>query len=181
MRITVMGPQNTGKSTFVKDILKEFPHYVTPSESYRDVIEKNGLVINQKSSLESQKAIRDFMFLQIKNNEEYNIVFDRCLIDNFMYSSVLYERGLLPKYFLDETEAMMRDTLPKIDLYLYIPTSVSIKLEDDGTRDINTHFIDAVNKHFLRILFHLARDLRLSIKVISGTRKERIELLKELI
>ena len=60
MRIAVIGPQNTGKSTFIKDFLNEFSHYTTPEETYRTVIEDKDLAVNQKTSLESQKEIRDF-------------------------------------------------------------------------------------------------------------------------
>jgi nicotinamide riboside kinase len=181
MRIAVIGPQNTGKSTFVSDFIKEFSHYVTPKETYRDVIESRGLIVNQKSSLESQKEIRDFMFGQVRHNLEYNIIFDRCLIDNYVYTCAQYEKGEIPKWFIDETESMMRDTLRLVDLFLYIPTSVSVPLIDDTTRDITASYIDAINHIFLKTLFDLTRKDHISVKVISGSRKERIEQIKKLI
>ncbi len=181
MRIAVIGPQNTGKSTFVKDFLQEFSHYVTKEETYRDVIERDGLNVNQKTSYESQKAIRDFMFGQIRHNTEYNIIFDRCLIDNFVYTSVAYEAGTIPKWFLDETEGMMKDTLQLFDLYLFIPTAVSVPLVDDGTRDIDRSYIDRVNNHFLRTLFDVVRKYHLNVKVISGTREERVAQARRLV
>jgi nicotinamide riboside kinase len=181
MRIAVIGPQNTGKSTFIKDFLKEFHHYTTKEETYRDVVEDKGLEINQKTSLESQKAIRDFMFGQLRHNTEYNVVFDRCMIDNFVYTSVAYEAGVIPKWFLDETESMMKDTLQLVDMYIFIPTAIAIPLVDDGTRDINKAYIDTVNNHFLRVLFDVVRKYHLTVKVISGTRQERISQVKKLI
>lgn len=181
MRIAVIGPQNTGKSTFVKDFLEEFSHYTSPKETYRDVIESKSLVVNQKSSLESQKEIRDFMFGQTRQNTEYNVIFDRCMIDNYVYTNVQYEKGEIPKWFVDETEAMMRDTLQQIDMYLFIPTAVSVPLVDDSTRDITASYIDTVNHQFLRILFDLSRKNQVTVKVISGSRKERIDQVKKLI
>lgn len=181
MRIAIIGPQNTGKSTFVKDFLVEFSHYKTPTKTYRDVIEEKGLDVNQLSGLESQKEIRDFMFNQIRNNREYNVVFDRCMIDNYVYTYVQYEKGHIPKWFVDETESMMLASLTDVDLYLFIPTAVSVPLVDDGTRDIDTGYIDAVNHHFLRILLDLSRKHHSTVKIISGTRKERVDLLKKLI
>lgn len=181
MRIAVIGPQNTGKSTFVKDFIKEFPHYHTPQTTYRDVIEKKHLDVNQLSNLESQKEIRDFIFGQMRHNSEYNIIFDRCMIDNYVYTYVQYEKGHIPKWFVDETEAMMRDTLMAVDMYLLIPTAVSVSLVDDGTRDVEKLYIDTVNHHFLRILFDLSRKYHSTVKVISGTRKDRIDQVKKLI
>ncbi len=181
MRIAVIGPQNTGKSTFIKDFLKEFPHYSTPQETYRDVIESKGLHVNQESTLDAQKEIRDFMFGQLRHNSDYNIIFDRCMVDNYVYSYVQYEKGELPKWFVDETEAMMKDLLQSVDLYLFIPTAVSVLLVDDGTRDVNPGYIDTVNHHFLRILFELARTHHITVKVISGSRQGRMEQVKKLV
>jgi GTPase SAR1 family protein len=181
MRIAVIGPQNTGKSTFIEDFLQEFSHYSSPSETYRDVIESRGLIVNQKTTLESQKEIRDFMFGQVRHNMEYNIIFDRCLIDNYIYTLAQYEKGEIPKWFLDETESMMKDTLPLVDMYLFIPTSVSVPLVDDSTRDITASFIDIINYYFLKTLFSLSRERHITVKVISGSRKERIEQIKKLI
>ena len=181
MRIAVIGPQNTGKSTFIKDFLREFPHYVSPSETYRDLVESKNLEVNQKTSVESQKEIRDFMFGQLRHNTEYNVIFDRCLIDNYVYTYVQYEKGLIPKWFVDETESMMKDMLQNVDMYLFIPTAISIPLVDDGTRDIASEFIDIVNHHFLRILFELSRTHSITVKIISGTQKKRIELIKNII
>lgn len=181
MRIAVIGPQNTGKSTFIQDFLKEFPHYKSPVRSYRDVIEENHLEINQSSNIESQKAIRDFMFGELRHNTAYNIVFDRCMIDNYVYTSALYQQGLIPKWFVDETEAMMRDLLQTVDLYLFIPTAVSVPLIDDGTRDITASYIDTVNNLFLRTLFELIRSHHITVKVVSGSREERIVEVKKLI
>lgn len=181
MRIAVLGPQNTGKSTFIADFLKDFHHYTTAKATYRDVIETNKLDINQKTSIESQKHIRDFMFGQFRHNTEYNIIFDRCLIDNYVYTYVAYEAGLIPKWFVDETEAMMKDTLRLVDMYLFIPTAVSIPLVDDGTRDIDRAYIDTVNNHFLSVLFDLAQKYHITVKIISGSREERIAKARKLL
>lgn len=181
MRIAVIGPQNTGKSTFIRDFLKEFPHYVTFDKTYRDVVTEGNLEINQQTTTESQKAIRDFMFGQLRHNTEYNVIFDRCLIDNFVYTTLQYEQGTIPKWFVDESEAMMRDTLQSVDLYLFIPTAVSVPLVNDNLRDIDTSFVDATNTQFLRLLFELVRSNNITVKVLSGSPKERIEQVKRLI
>lgn len=76
MRLAVIGPQNTGKSTFIKDFIKAFPNYKTPQKTYRDVISKRKLSINQKSTEKNQKIIRDFLYKQISENKQSNILFD---------------------------------------------------------------------------------------------------------
>ena len=78
-------------------------------------------------------------------------------------------------------QSMMVDLLRTVDIYLFIPTAISVPLVDDGTRDITASYIDRVNNQFLRILFELARKHHITIKVISGTREERIDQVKKLI
>jgi signal recognition particle receptor subunit beta len=68
MKIAVIGPQNTGKTTFIKDFLKEFKKYKTTKYTYRDIIRKKKLDINQKSSELSQKVIMDFLYKEITSN-----------------------------------------------------------------------------------------------------------------
>lgn len=181
MRIAVIGPQNTGKSTFIKDFLKEFPNYKTADRVYRDVVEEKGLTINQKTNENSQREIRDFMRPIIVENKEHNIIFDRSLIDNFVYTTLGYEQGNINKNFVDESEDVMKDSLKYVDLYLFIPTSVSVPLVNDDLRDIDTAFIDATNNCFLRVLFDLIKNNHISVKVISGSRSERIKQVKRLI
>ena len=103
------------------------------------------------------------------------------MIDNYVYTYVQYEKGEIPKWFVEETESMMIDTLRSVDLYLFIPTALSVPLLDDGTRDVTPSYIDTVNNQFLRILFELSRKHHITIKVISGTPEERIEQIKKLI
>ncbi len=181
MRIAVIGPQNTGKSTFIQDFLREFPHYKTPTETYRDVIESKKLPVNQKTSLESQKEIRDFIFGQMRHNKEYNIIFDRSMIDNYVYTYAQYEKGTIPKWFVEETEAMMNDTLQAVDMYLFIPTAISVPLVDDCTRDIAASYIDTINHIFLKTIFDISRTHHITFKVVSGTREERIHQVQRLI
>ncbi len=174
MRIAVLGPQNTGKSTFITDFLEKFPEYTTEKEKYRDLVEQKGLQINRETTLESQKEIREFLFNQIKNNNERNVIFDRCLIDNLVYTSIAHEEGSIPEWFLEETRKLVLESLPLVDIYFFIPTSVSVSLVDREARDIDRAYIDTVNKQFLKILFSLARNQQIRVEVISGTREERV-------
>ena len=96
--ISVSGPQNSGKSTLVADILKlsVSESIITPEITYRDIIRRKQLTINQRGSFESQKEIMDFMVEQLEeyySEKKYNnkiIILDRSILDCFVYSKFLY-------------------------------------------------------------------------------------------
>ncbi len=172
MRIAIIGPQNTGKSTFLQDLLVAFPHYATPKLTYRDVVKRGNLQINQKTTEESQRAIRDFLYEQISTNAEKDILFDRCVIDNYIYTKAGCE---ISNEFLKETGEMMYRHLDCLDALFFIPTTVAVKLEHDGTRDIDVSYLDKINRLFIETLFEIIKKTELPIHLVSGTRKERVD------
>lgn len=180
MRLAVIGPQNTGKSTFIQDFVKTFPHYTTPVETYRDVIKRKKLAVNQQSSEHNQKVIRDFLYDQICHNREPNILFDRCVIDNYVYSLALYEKKQASLEFLNETFDLAVKHLDSLDGIIFIPSAVSVKLVNDDLRDIETKYIDQINRFFIKTLFLLHKYKPLEVFVISGDRRERLKLAKDI-
>lgn len=180
MRIAVVGPQNTGKSTFVRDFIATFPQFSTPTESYRDVVRKHNLQINQLTGTESQRHIREFMREQIATAPD-NTIFDRCLIDNYMYTRFGFEKGNVEEAFLRESEAIMHETAGQIDLYLFIPSALSIPLEDDALRDTTPAYVDVVNRTCIEIIFSLIRSKGIDVEVIGGTREERITAVRAML
>jgi predicted ATPase len=181
MRLTVTGPQNTGKTTFIKDFLNAFPNYITPKETYRDVVRKNKLKLNRITTENSQRIIRDFLYKQIVENKQKNIIFDRCLLDNLIYSEYQYEIGNFKKDFIDKTRKMVYDSLKHLDGLIFIPTSVGITLTEDGERDINKEYIDAVNRLFISEILEVARKTKIKIFTITGNRETRIKHIGNLI
>ena len=181
MRLTVTGPQNTGKTTFVEDFLSAFPDYFSPKETYRDVIRNNSLKVNRETTEKSQKLIRDFLYKQICEDKNKNVIFDRCVLDNFIYSYYQYELGKFSKKFIDESEKMMFDSLKHLDALIFIPTGVSVPLKEDYLRDTDVQFIDSINRLFISTILEVARKSKIKIAVITGDRKSRIDQIKKFI
>jgi thymidylate kinase len=175
MRIAVVGAQNVGKTTFIKDFVSKFPNYSTPSVSYRDVVKEKGLKINQETNAESQAAIMDFIYNLITGNKLENVIFDRCIIDNYVYSHCAYLKGNISKEFIDLSKQKMLDHLKYLDIVVFIPVSLNVNLEPDQLRDTDINFVDLVNKTFVEVLFELVENKSVKVVVISGTREERLE------
>lgn len=174
MRIAVTGPQNTGKSTFIKDFSEAFPTFTVPTKTYRDVIKRHNLSVNRMTGVESQRLIRDFIAEQIRSSQSKTI-FDRCLLDNYVYTAYAHRTGGIPEEFYNETRTMLYETASEIDLYLFIPSAVSIPLQNDHLRDIDPEYVDSINHLFIETLFSLVRDCGIRIATVSGTRDQRIE------
>ena len=181
MKIAIVGPQNTGKSTFLADLLKVYPGYTTPTETYRDLVIRKGLHINQETGEESQRAIRDFLFDQVRENTSADVFFDRSVIDNYVYTALAVERGTASAALRDETYTMMLDSFRLLDRLFFIPTAVSITLHDDLLRDIDTQFIDATNHCFIETLLRVVRESPIAVDVISGGREERVRKARQII
>lgn len=181
MRLAITGPQNTGKTTFIKDFLKAFPEYSSPSGTYRDIVKKKKLKINRETTEESQKIIRDFLHKQVTKNKKENIIFDRCVLDNFTYSFYQYEIGRFNDKLIAETVAIMENSLARLDALVFIPSAVSIQLINDTVRDIDTHFVDAVNRIFIKKIIDIAASRKIKIFVITGDRESRINQIRKYI
>ncbi len=181
MRIAVVGPQNTGKTTFIKDFIQAFPEYVTPSKTYRDVVSQQSLAINQGATVESQKVLIDFYRDQMVKNLEPNIIFDRCLIDGYAYSAYLKELGRFEESFIKEIYDLLYKHIDTIDMIVLIPTALSVGLVDDRLRDTDKTFIDAINRIFINTLLEVSRKTKLKIVTVTGDRGKRMDLMKEVL
>ena len=175
MRIAVIGPQNTGKSTFINDFINKFDRYTTPKENYRDLINKEGIPINQETTEGGQRLIRDFIFKQLTANKNKKIIFDRSIVDNYVYTLAQFEKGVIKKDFLKETKNIMYDSFSKIDALVFIPTAVSVQIINDNMRDTDVLFIDVINRMFIEILLTITSKHPIKIVTITGGRDDRIK------
>ena len=187
MKISIVGTSCMGKSTYIKDFLKEWPMYKTPEKTYRDVIKEKGLVINELGNEESQRIILNVLVDQaIEYSKEDNVILDRCVLDNLAYTSWLNLNDKVSDKFLDETRLIVRETLKMYDILLFKPISKfnNIDIVSDGLRSVNPVYreeIDILFKAFQTS--YLSGDGRIFPKEdcpafieIYGTPLERIKL-----
>ena len=175
MRIAVVGAQNVGKTTFVSDFILKFPEYFSPKVSYKELVEKHGLKINQETGEESQAVIMQALWDSITKNPGENIIFDRCLIDNYVYSYCAFLKGKISAEFIEASKEKMFEHLKFLETIIFIPVSVSVEVKESGQRDLDKNFIDLVNRVFMEILLEISKRFDLKIVVLSGSREERVQ------
>ena len=186
MRIAVTGTACVGKSTFVNDFLNNWSDiYSKPESSYRDMLKEKKLKHSKQTNKETQQAILDYMVDQhMKYTKEDHVIFDRCPLDNLVYSLYSYDKGLsdIDEEFIESCIPIIKEAMRFIDIVLYIPKLGDVKIEDDGNRETDPEFVNEIDKMLLQIehqalqpasvFFHT--DDRPAFIRISGEPRERI-------
>jgi|LakMenEpi03Aug12_release.lakeMendotaPanAssembly.Ray.scaffolds.fasta_scaffold211628_4 hypothetical protein len=188
MRIAFSGAQNTGKSTLVKDFLTVWPQYKTLDTTYRLIIKDNGLTHSSKTTVETQTLVRDWMCGELsKNKLGDTIVYDRCPLDNLVYTLWAFHRkydGIDGK-FVDESIDKMKESMRKLDIIFYIPADkCNFGVVNDAFRDTNIAYrkeidqlfkmlISEYNENYDANVFFPKGDSPAIIE-LSGTREQRL-------
>ena len=191
--VGVIGTQNTGKSTFIGDIISAFEgtlnEFHTGGCDYREKIRKAGLQINRKGNLEAQKIILDTLIEQmdiIKQMPNGNYITDRSPIDAYVYTVYLFrhnpELGIVQKD-IDEMLAKVRKSIEGYDRIIYIDLDncLNVEVVDDTLRDTNLEYrseIDGIFKETLVLLGLIGTD-KLNSE-IKGTREMRVNQFLEM-
>lgn len=151
MRIAFSGTANTGKTTLVRDFLTMWPMYSTPEKSYRNIIIDNDISHSKHVTKEGQKAILDFMIDQMKGKtSEDNVVYDRCPLDNIVYSMWANEKGIsdIDDAFISKCIKDVRESVKDLDIIFWVPYNESIAISRDGMRETDVDYIKEINNIF---------------------------------
>lgn len=191
MKICIVGSQCVGKSTFISDILKEFPQFSTPTFTYRDAIREAGVEnnINRKTNKQSQKLIFDALAEEIKR-AGINTILDRSVMDAVAYSvwPTRYSGELtdITDQFVNNMFESATELMDMYDWIVYIPADDTIKIEDDNLRDTDPVYRKQIAEIFEELLLLDIEDPNFykygyKVVIVSGSRTERIKQFKELI
>ena len=189
MKLAISGTHCTGKSTFIKDFIKNWPNYETSKESYRNVIKKKKLPHSKEGNEKSQRLILDALCEQLqKYSKSDNVIFDRCVLDNLAYSSWLNLNGKVSDKFLDESRLIVREALKMLDIVFFIPLTkiAPVVFQTDELRDGDLVYREEIDNIF-KIFVHSyqqadgrvfdAADAPPVIEIF-GTPEERIKLME---
>lgn len=186
--IGVLGTQNTGKSTFIRDIRKRYDgtsnDILQVGTDYREKITEKGLTINRNGSLECQKVIMDTLLEQLdiigKSPVGKNYIMDRTPIDAYVYTYYLYkhkpELGITPEDIHDMF-LKAESSIGKYDILILLDLDKcdNVKVVDDRFRDTNIEYrkeIDRIFKEFIDSTRQKSKGILISD--ICGDREERI-------
>ena len=151
MRIAFSGTASSGKSTMVKSFLHTWTNYETPTKTYRDVLEEQGLEHSSKTTPDTQTLVLDFLIDQVQGKVVTdNIVYDRCPLDAVAYTMWANGKGIegFTDDFVKKQITMSREALRSLDIIFMTRFNEKFGVVDDGTRDANVEFIKEMDNIF---------------------------------
>ena len=195
--VGVIGTQNTGKSTFIRDILEKFKgtpmEFKTVGCDYRKKIEEKGLKINREGNLESQKIIFVTLVEQldiIDKMPDGCYLTDRSPVDAYVYTRYLKSHNPGLGITEDDLQNMFNRLCCEIGRYdkivfLDLDKCGNVVVVDDKVRDTNLEYRQEIDWLFKDTLLKLVLGGILPTSkvsdAISGTRDERLSKFIELI
>jgi thymidylate kinase len=155
MKIAFMGTQCNGKSTLIKEFCKRWPMYKEVKSSYRKLTKTNKVQHNEDGTDESQKvilnAIIDDTQHAIAKGDEF-LVFDRCVIDNIVYSLWLNEKGKVSDEFIMDTKRIAYEAVKVFDIIFYLPLREEITIVPRKGRALDPVYRQEIDNLFRAVV-----------------------------
>ena len=189
MRISISGTAAQGKTTLIKEFINNWSMYSTPDESYRDLIKGDNH--SKNTNKETQWNILNHM---IDSMQKYSaddfVVFDRCPLDNLIYSMWCFHKkvGDIDELFIEKCIPVVRESMSLLDIIFFIPVTnvTSESIDDNGNRETDVDYIKEIDNFFKAMHRNwmsddtrfFPKEDRAAMIEIFGTTQERIKMLQ---
>ena len=186
MRIAFSGAACTGKTTTINAFLTKWPNYKTPEVSYRTLITKNKH--SKRTDKKIQRSILEFMVKQQKDYTLHdNVVYDRCGLDNVVYSLWCHDKGIkgFSKQYIDDSIELVKESMRTLDIIFLSTRDLMGPIVNNDIREVDPEFVMETDNIFRAIYgqlmttgaspFFPPNDSPALIE-LKGTTEERIEM-----
>jgi len=188
MRVAITGTNGIGKSTLIQDMLNQWPGYITPQTSYRELIDDRYTTVMNETT---QQQVLDSMIDQLKSyGKDDHVIYDRCPIDNLVYSLHGNTRNTISDKFIEDCARKIKQALRLVDLIFFIPITsqddVDISNNIKGKGDLTLEYATEIDNLFKSVYrqwdnkespFVDYEDKPHVIEVF-GTPEQRLEMIK---
>jgi len=167
-KILITGTHSTGKSTLLEELKKldkfrDFKFIGGVTRSARNL----GLEINESGDEYTQLYCMCKDFLNLIENEDSKVIYDRSILDTLIYSLYLYDK--LPSWVIDINRSMCNLLIKKFDLIVWLRPEQEI--DDDSVRSMNMDFQIEVDYMFDRFF----KQNNLPVFQLKGSIQERVD------
>jgi AAA domain len=167
MRVAISGSHRTGKSTLLSELSRLLPAYTIVDEPYH-LMEEEGHEFSHPPSLEDFEAQLE-RSIQELNQDDSNVLFDRCPVDFFGYIA-LHEDVDLFDY--DEWLPRVRAALGTLDLIVFVPVESRDRIALSSSDDEGASR-EAVDQKLQEILFDDPFELSMEVLDVEGDPESR--------
>jgi len=164
MRIAFSGAACTGKTTTIEAFLRKWSNYKFIQSDYRNLIKKTKKH-SRNNSKKNQEQILDIMVAETMRFTAHDkVVFDRCPLDNVIYSMWCYDKGMkgFTDKFIQESIQKVRESMRHLDIIFLCTRDMMPPVVPNGIRDTDTTYIDEINNLFKSTLKQIQRGVEYS-------------------
>jgi GTPase SAR1 family protein len=174
MKIGFCGTMSVGKTTLVNALkeLSEFKDYTFATERSK-YLRDLGIPLNTDSTIKGQ-----MVFLAERASELMyeNIVTDRTVIDVMAFTRAAKS---IPYFVSDQFEELALNLIKEYN-YIFYVSPEGVDIEDNGVRTIDPKYRMEIDGNIRRLLDKYPHKFT-RLHYISGTTKERIQQIKQVI
>lgn len=172
-KILITGTHSTGKSTLLNELKRhsEFSSFKFIGGVTREA-KSFGIDINEQGGEDTQLFCICNDVLNLLKNRENDVIFDRSIIDTYIYSKYLFLRGQISRTIMIIIRDIYLKYINSFDFIFWLRPEFEIS--DDGVRSINRDFQIDIDQLFEEEF--LLREIDQII--LSGTVEERINKIK---
>ena len=174
--IAFTGPGCSGKTTLIKrlDFSKFLKGEIYHINSHTRELKHKGFPINSEGSDDTQIMITLKHFENIKNDLGTNCIFDRCVLDGFVYTKWLWRKDQVSNYVKEFAEGVYLNNIEKYNIVFYcIPDFKYTKDKDRDSNKQDIEIIKAIYDEEIRILENILYTKDTRIIRLTGNVEER--------
>lgn len=173
-KILITGTHSTGKSTLCDHLqkLEYFKDFKFIGGVTREA-KSYGLDINESGDELTQLYCMSKDFLNLVQNQDQKVVFDRSILDTMIYTQYLTN---IEDWVLTTMTELCSRMIGEFDLILWLRPEIEI--EDDNVRSTNPEFqseIDLLFEYYFGLHFDLP------VHVLSGSVEHRISQIEKIL
>jgi len=174
MKIGLCGTMSVGKTTLVNALkeLPEFKDYITRTERSKELMSQ-GIPLNTDSTLKGQ-----CVFLAERTSELMveNIITDRTVVDVMAFANCSTSMDIYDK---EDFETLAAHLVREYD-YIFYVSPEGVEIEDNGVRETDAKYRVIIDRSINALLNKYNHRIK-NLHTLSGSTKERIELIKQAI
>ena len=153
MRIAFSGTSCSGKSTTIKHFLEKWPTYSLVKSGYRDLVKDNKH--SKDTTPKLQKEILDILCAESdKFTAHEKVIYDRCPLDNLVYTMWCYGKGISGFTENDMEYALfkVRQSMKNFDVIFLCTRDLMPPIQSNGIREVDAEYVGEIDNIFKAIL-----------------------------